>query len=169
MKRPFFCVALAYARGEVTALYTRTAGEISIAIVVLIFAGMIGLKRKQKGVWLLVAGICTGMLCAFLCIPAEVRDNREYERIVSVEDAYAVETYAAQKEQQGQEQSCTGVLADIHGDTWTVRVLTEKTEDGQKEAVFKYAGMTKYILLRGMEEEDSHGMNLYKISDLKSG
>ena len=55
MKRPFFCVALAYALGEVTALYTRTAGEISIAIVVLIFAGMIGSKRKQKGVWLLVA------------------------------------------------------------------------------------------------------------------
>lgn len=166
MKRPFFCVALAYALGEVTALYTRTAGEISIAIVVLIFAGMIGLKRKQKGVWLLVAGICTGMLCAFLCIPAEVRDNREYERIVSVEDAYAVETYAAQKEQHGQEQSCTGVLVDIHGDTWTVRVLTEKTEDGHKKVAFKSAGMTKYILLRGMEEEDCHGMNRYKISDV---
>lgn len=164
MKRPFFCVALAYALGEVIVLYTRTAGEISIAIVVLIFAGMIGSKKKQKGVWLLVAGVCTGMLCAFLRIPEDVRDSREHGQIVRTEDAYTVEAYAVQAERQGQELSCTAVIVDIHGGTWTVRVLTEKTEDEQKITAFKYAETAKYVLLRGMEE--SHGINAYKISDV---
>lgn len=164
MKRPFFCVALAYALGEVIALYTRTAGEISIAIVVLIFAGMIGSKKKQKGVWLLVAGVCTGMLCAFFRIPEDVRDSREHGQIVRTEDAYTVKAYAVQAERQGQELSCTAVIVDIHGGTWTVRVLTEKTEDEQRITAFKYAETAKYVLLRGMEE--SHGINAYKISDV---
>ena len=47
MKRPVFCVALAYALGEVIGLYTRTVGEIGIVSAMLVCVGIFVRKKKQ--------------------------------------------------------------------------------------------------------------------------
>ena len=45
MKRPVFCVALAYALGEVIGLYTRTVGEIGIVSAMLVCVGIFMRKK----------------------------------------------------------------------------------------------------------------------------
>lgn len=66
MKRPVFCVALAYALGEVIGLYTRTVGEIGIACVMLVCVGVFMRKMRQgKSACVLGLGVGLGMLGAF--------------------------------------------------------------------------------------------------------
>lgn len=48
MKRPVFCVALAYALGEVIGLYTRTVGEIGIVSAMLVCVGIFVWKGNTR-------------------------------------------------------------------------------------------------------------------------
>ena len=48
MKRPVFCVALAYALGEVIGLYTRTVGEIGIVSAMLVCVGIFVRKKNRE-------------------------------------------------------------------------------------------------------------------------
>ena len=76
MKRPVFCVALAYALGEVIGLYTRTVGEISIVSAMLVCVGIFMRKKKQgKSACVLGLGIGLGMFGAFLRIPQDLREK----------------------------------------------------------------------------------------------
>lgn len=76
MKRPVFCVALAYALGEVIGLYTRTVGEIGIVSAMLVCVGIFVRKKKQgKSACVLGLGIGLGMLGAFLRIPQDLREK----------------------------------------------------------------------------------------------
>lgn len=76
MKRPVFCVALAYALGEVIGLYTRTVGEVSIAGVMLVCVGVFMRKKKQgKSACMLGLGVGLGMVCVFLRIPQDLREK----------------------------------------------------------------------------------------------
>lgn len=71
MKRPVFCVALAYALGEVIGLYTRTVGEIGIVSAMLVCVGIFMRKKKQgKSACVLGLGIGLGMLGAFFAYSA---------------------------------------------------------------------------------------------------
>lgn len=147
MKRPFFCVALAYALGEVIALYTRTAGGISIATVVLICVGIFMKKYKHgKSACILGLSVSLGMVCAFLRVPQDLRGGMPACRCSVQEEAYEISTYATGAEKQGTEVACAGILMDKMGDSWTLQVL-----EGE--------GVSGRILLRGVTDP-------YEISDV---
>lgn len=147
MKRPFFCVALAYALGEVIALYTRTAGGISIATVVLICVGIFMKKYKHgKSACILGLSVSLGMVCAFLRVPQDLRGGMPACRCSVQEEAYEISTYATGAEKQGTEVTCAGILMDKMGDSWTLQVL-----EGE--------GVSGRILLRGVTDP-------YEISDV---
>lgn len=137
MKRPVFCVALAYALGEVIGLYTRTVGEISIVCAMLVCVGIFMRKKKQgKSACVLGLGIGLGMLGAFLRIPQDLREKPDIRQ----ENGYDIITYATGRETQGQPVICAGILTDRQGETWTMRVLDGADVHGD-------------ILLRGVEGE----------------
>lgn len=137
MKRPVFCVALAYALGEVIGLYTRTVGEIGIACVMLVCVGVFMRKKKQgKSACVLGLGIGLGMLGAFLSIPQDLREKLDIRQ----ENGYDIITYATGGETQGKPAICAGILTDRQGETWTMRVLDGANVHGD-------------ILLRGVEGE----------------
>lgn len=137
MKRPVFCVALAYALGEVIGLYTRTVGEIGIVSAMLVCVGIFMRKKKQgKSACVLGLGIGLGMLGAFLRIPQDLREKPD----VRQENGYDIITYATGRETQGQPVICAGILTDRQGETWTMRVLDGANVHGD-------------ILLRGVEGE----------------
>ncbi len=137
MKRPVFCVALAYALGEVIGLYTRTVGEISIAGVMLVCVGVFMRKMKQgKSACVLGLGVGLGMLGAFLRIPQDLREKPDTRQ----ETNYDIITYASRAEAQGETAICAGILTERQGETWTMRVLDGDTVHGD-------------ILLRGVEGE----------------
>ncbi len=137
MKRPVFCVALAYALGEVIGLYTRTVGEIGIVSAMLVCVGIFVRKKKQgKSACVLGLGIGLGMLGAFLRIPQDLREKPDIRQ----ENGYDIITYATGGETQGQPVICAGILTDRQGETWTMRVLDGADVHGD-------------ILLRGVEGE----------------
>lgn len=137
MKRPVFCVALAYALGEVIGLYTRTVGEISIVSAMLVCVGIFMRKKKQeKSACVLGLGIGLGMFGAFLRIPQDLREKPDIRQ----ENGYDIITYATGRETQGQPVICAGILTDRQGETWTMRVLDGTDVHGD-------------ILLRGVEGE----------------
>lgn len=137
MKRPVFCVALAYALGEVIGLYTRTVGEIGIACVMLVCVGVFMRKMRQgKSACVLGLGVGLGMLGAFLRIPQDLREKPDIRQ----ENGYDIITYATGGETQGQPVICAGILTDRQGETWTMRVLDGADVHGD-------------ILLRGVEGE----------------
>ena len=137
MKRPVFCVALAYALGEVIGLYTRTVGEISIAGVMLVCVGIFMRKMKQgKSACMLGLGVGLGMLGAFFRIPQGLREKPDIRQ----EAGYDIITYASGAEAQGETAICAGILTDRQGETWTMRVLDGDAIHGD-------------ILLRGVEGE----------------
>lgn len=137
MKRPVFCVALAYALGEVIGLYTRTVGEIGIVSAMLVCVGIFMRKKKQgKSACVLGLGIGLGMLGAFLRIPQDLREKPDIRQ----ENGYDIITYATGGETQGKTAICAGILTDRQGETWTMRVLDGADVHGD-------------ILLRGVEGE----------------
>lgn len=137
MKRPVFCVALAYALGEVIDLYTRTVGEISIVSAMLVCVGIFMRKKKQgKSACVLGLGIGLGMFGAFLRIPQDLREKPDIRQ----ENGYDIITYATGRETQGQPVICAGILTDRQGETWTMWVLDGADVHGD-------------ILLRGVEGE----------------
>ena len=136
MKRPVFCVALAYALGEVIGLYTRTVGEIGIVSAMLVCVGIFMRKKKQgKSACVLGLGIGLGMLGAFLRIPQDLRKAG-----YPAGNGYDIITYATGGETQGKTAICAGILTDRQGETWTMRVLDGADVHGD-------------ILLRGVEGE----------------
>ena len=147
MKRPFFCVALAYALGEVIALYTRTAGGISIATVMLVCVGIFMRKYKHgKSACILGLSVGLGMVCAFLRVPQDLRGGMSACRRSVQEEAYEISTYATVLGKQGMEVTCAGVLVDKTGDSWTLQVL-------------EGTGVSGRVLLRGVTDS-------YEISDV---
>lgn len=137
MKRPVFCVALAYALGEVIGLYTRTVGEIGIVSAMLVCVGIFVRKKKQgKSACVLGLGVGLGMLGAFLRIPQDLREKPDIRQ----ENGYDIITYATGGETQGQPVICAGILTDRQGETWTMRVLDGADVHGD-------------IQLRGVEGE----------------
>lgn len=141
MKRPFFCVALAYALGEVIAFYTKTVGETSIAVVMLVCVGIF-MWKKKKSVCVLGLAVCLGMLSAFLRVPQAVQTDISDKQSIIQETNYRIITYALGVQTQGEAFACVGVLTDKQGDTWTMRILEGDRDTGGG-----------YVLLRGVEEK----------------
>lgn len=136
MKRPVFCVALAYALGEVIGLYTRTVGEIGIACVMLVCVGVFMRKMRQgKEHAFLDWESVLGCLALF-AYSAGSTGKAGY----SAGNGYDIITYATGRETQGQPVICAGILTDRQGETWTMRVLDGADVHGD-------------ILLRGVEGE----------------
>ena len=96
MKRPLFCVALAYALGEVIGVCTRTMEEISIAAVMLICAGIYAVGvRKCRCAGVVLGSLLFGMTCAFLCVPEYMRQQKT--EVASEEERYQILTYGKEE------------------------------------------------------------------------
>lgn len=142
MKRPLFCVALAYALGEVIGLYTKTVGEVSIAAVMLIFAGFF-MEKKMKRTYILFLSMMSGMVCAFLFVPKELINSHGNE--YAVEENYEIRTYVSGNLNARNHQSTisfSGFISGKSGDCYELSVF-ETSDAGIRPS---------FVLLRGVTE-----------------
>lgn len=171
MKRPLFCVALAYALGEVIGVCTRTMEEISIAAVMLICAGIYAVGvRKCRCAGVVLGSLLFGMTCAFLYVPEDMRQQKT--EVASEEGHYQILTYGKEEESRT-EAVIMGILADKQGDDWVLRVCDIRMEQpgsAQAESIFAWGAKEqapRYVLLRGCGDVEGTGdEEQYNISDV---
>lgn len=147
MKRPLFCVAMAYALGEVICFCTKTSGKTGIAIAVLVFVcTYFSVRTKRwKCTWILAAFLLLGVWRAFFSLPpVQVQGQKIYE-----EDRYEIRTYTQQSayEKAGIKQIMQGMIAWKEQDAWIVRI-TGVTDRNVKP---------KYVLVRAPENSAGIG------------
>lgn len=148
MKRPLFFVALAYALGEVIGICTKTMEQISIALVVLISAGIyFVIYKKRKSTWIIIFCIAFGMISAFFRVPDRLK--RQSASPVFEKEGYQVLTY--QKENENRDM-CTvaGMIVGMEGSSYILRIL--ESDGGQIHRCC--------VLIRGISESE------FRISDI---
>lgn len=139
MKRPLFCVAMAYALGEVVCLYTKTSGERSVVMAALCFVCIkLWQKKERKRMLLLLVGFVLGIIHTFFSVPDIFFDHEKTK--VYEADTYQVSVYTGDGKQEKNNVTFTGIVSGKMGNDWVLRV--NGSTDGR---VFP-----RSILLRGM-------------------
>ena len=131
MKRPLFCVAMAYALGEVICLYTNTLAKRSIAIVVLLLSAIFYMiKEKKIGCALgILLAVFAGAMRAFFCVPEDIKSYVIYENgfWLCEEEHYDVFVYkgtCANDENSKEKQEIFGFVIGQQGDNLVLQVQT---------------------------------------------
>lgn len=166
MKRPLFCVAMAYALGEVVCLYTKTVAQGSITVVMLLCCVFFFVKKTKKWKCALfsVLAFLAGIGRAFFCIPEDIRmqihaedgflaaEQTDYdvyvfggEAITGEESEVDREAIAGGELRENDTGEVYGMITGKQGDDTPVLQVYESACPGLKKGDF--------ILLRGVETQ----------------
>lgn len=154
MKRPLFCVAVAYALGEVVCLYTKTVAERSIVSVMLLCCVLFSVikTKKWKCACFTVLAFSVGMGRAFFCIPEDVRMQVYAENgfLMTEEEDYNLYVFGGDGA-GGKSAVVSGMIIGKQGGDIPILRVYESSWEGVKKG--------DAILLRG--DIDSHSISAY--------
>ena len=166
MKRPLFCVAMAYALGEVVCLYTKTVAQGSIAAVMLLCCVFFFARKTKKWKCALFSMLAflAGIGRAFFCIPEDIRMQvHAGDGLLAAEEAdydvyvFGGETIAGEEPEAG-EEAIAGEQLSGNGTGAVYGMITGKQGDDTPilqvyDSTCSELKKGDLILLRGVEAQ----------------